>query len=113
MATVAQYAPAIQTNVSGTSAITILAASGNATGYRDLVSITITTVNAVAGTVTVSDGGKNVLVINYPNAASAPSTPLQLYFDPPLEQSKANSAWTATASANASGYNITAQYLDR
>lgn len=113
MATVAQYAPAIQTAVSGTGANTILAASGNAAGYRDLVSLTVTTANAVAGTVTISDGGKTQLVINYPNAASAPSTPLQLYFDPPLEQSKANSAWTATASANASGYNVTAQYLER
>jgi len=113
MATVAQYAPATQTAVSGTGAVTILAASGNAAGYRDLVSLTITTANAVAGTVTISDGGKTQLVINYPNAASAPSTPLQLYFDPPLEQSKANVAWTATASANASGYNVTAQYLDR
>jgi len=113
MATVAQYAPATQTAVSGTGAVNILAASGNAAGYRDLVSLTITTANAVAGTVTISDGGKTQLVINYPNAASAPSTPLQLYFDPPLEQSKANAAWTATASANASGYNVTAQYLDR
>jgi len=113
MATLAQYAPGKQTAVAGTSAVSILAASGNAAGYRDLVSLTITTANAVAGTVTISDGGKNVLVLNYPNAASAPSTPLQLYFDPPLEQSAANTAWTATASANASGYNVTAQYLDR
>lgn len=113
MATVAQYAPAIQTAVSGTGANTILAAAGSSAGFRDLVSLTITTPNAAAATVTINDGGKNQLVINYPNAASAPSTPLQLYFDPPLEQSKANSAWTATASANASGYNVTAQYLER
>jgi len=109
-----QFAPCIQTNASGTGATTILAASGNGAIYRDLVSLVITTVNAAAATLTISDGTKTVMVLNYPNAASAPTTPLALQFcDVPLGQSKPNAAWTITPSANSSGFNITAQYTER
>lgn len=114
MATNAQYAPAIQTAASGTGSVTIIPASQLNFRYRDLVSLVITTVNAVAATLTISDGNKTQLVINYPNAAAAPGTPLNLQFNPPIEQSgNGNTAWTVTASANASGFNVTAQYTER
>lgn len=106
-------APAVQTNVSGTGAVTILAASGNAAISRDIVSLAITTANAAAGTLTLSDGNKTVAVYNYPNAASAPSSPLVITFDTPQAQSLPNKAWTLTASVNGSGYNVTAQYTER
>lgn len=113
MPTVAQFAPAVQTNVAGTGAVSILPASGNAAIYRDIVALIITTSNAAAATLTLSDGTKNVGVFNYPNAASAPSTPFIVPLETPLAQSKPNAAWTLTASANASGFNVTAQYTER
>lgn len=110
----AKFAPVQQTAAAGTGATSIIAASGNSGDYCDLVSLVITTTNAVAATLTISDGGKTVFVLNYPNAASAPTTPLILNFcDVPVQQSKANSAWTITPSANASGFNVTAQYVTR
>jgi len=112
MAVNVQTAPAVQTAISGTGAVTILAASGNGAIFRHLISLTVTTPNAAAATLTLSDGNKTVGVFNYPNAASAPTTPLNIFFDPPLQQSKANAAWTITASVNASGFNCTAQYTE-
>lgn len=109
----AQYAQAVQAAVAGTGAVTILAASGNATVYRDIASLTITTPNAAAATLTLSDGNKTVAIYNYPDAALAPATPLVVPFDPPLAQSLPNKAWTITASVNASGFNVTTQYLER
>jgi hypothetical protein len=104
--------PVQQSAPSGTGATTIISASGNAARYRHLVSLTITTTNAAAATLTISDGSKTVAVINYPNAALAPAAPF--VFEPtfPIEQSSANAAWTITPSANASGYNVTAQYVE-
>lgn len=113
MPTVAQFAPAIRTNVSGTGAVSILPASGNNAIYRDIVSLVITTPNAAAATLTLSDGSKTVGVYDYPDAAVAPGAPLVITFDTPLAQSKANQAWTITASVNASGFNVTAQYTER
>lgn len=104
--------PNVQTAVAGTGAVSIIPASGNAERYRHLVSLIITTINAAAGTLTVSDGTKTVLVLNYPNAASAPTVPISLRFPFPLSQSQPNAAWTITASANASGYSVTAQYVE-
>ena len=69
----AQQAPAVQTNVSGTGAVTIIPASGSSTESRDLVTLIITTTNAAAATVTISDGTKTVAVLNYPNTAAAPN----------------------------------------
>lgn len=103
-----------QTAVAGTGAVTIIPASGDSSVYRDLVSLVVTTINAAAATLTVSDGTKTVAVINYPNAAAAPTTPLVLQFaDVPLAQSKSNAAWTVTASVNASGFNVTAQFIEQ
>ena len=112
MPTIREAAPAQQTLTSGTGAQTIINASGINFRYRDLVSLTITTTGATAATLTISDGNKTVLVINYPNAALAPGSPAQVTFDPPIQQSgNGNAAWTVTPSANA--YNITAQFVER
>lgn len=114
MAVQNQYAPVQQSAPSGTGATTIINASGDSRIYCDLVTLVITTPNAAASVITISDGNKTVLVLNYPNAALAPGTPLVLDFcDVPIEQSKANAAWTFTPSVNASGYNVTAQYVLR
>lgn len=113
MPVISQSAPAQASAPAGTGATTIINASGINFRYRDLVGLVITTANIVAGTLTVSDG-KNTFVLNYPNAAVAPGAPLQMLFDPPLQQSgNGNAAWTMTPSANASGYNVTAQFIER
>jgi hypothetical protein len=111
-----QFARAQQTNAAGTGAVNIInvpAASSNFR-FRDMVCLTVTTTNAAAATLTISDGTATPMVLNYPNAASAPTTPMQLFFDPPLQQTGlGNLAWTLTASVNASGFNVTAQFVER
>ena len=114
MSVQAQFAPVVQTNVTGTGAVSILPASGINFRYRDLVGLVITTTNAAAATITISDGTKTVLVLNYPASAAVPTVPLVVSFgDVPLAQSVGNAAWTATVSANASGVNVSAQYQER
>jgi hypothetical protein len=100
------------TAVAGTSATTIVDASGDPQIYRDLISLVITTTNShAAATLTVSDG-TNSFVLNYPNIASAPAVPLVVSFDAPLCQRNANSAWTVQASVNSNGYNVLAQFCE-
>jgi hypothetical protein len=91
-----------QTAVSGTGETTIVTAAG-ANVFADLMSLIITTLKD-------STGGTTRAVFNYPNAASAPSTPLVINFNPPLPQSGANANWTLTASAAAGAVNVTAVY---
>lgn len=112
MPTPGNFARTISTNVSGTGAVTILPASGNSSTYRDICGITITTANAAAGTLTISDGVKTT-VFNYPNAAVAPADPIDFDYDPPWQQTSPNQAWTITASVNASGYNVNVQFVER
>lgn len=104
--------PVQQSAPAGTGATTILNASGQANRYRHLVALIITTINAVAATLTISDGTKTVAVINYPNAALAPAEPFVFQPTFPIEQSSPNAAWTITPSVNASGFNVTAQYVE-
>jgi hypothetical protein len=107
------FCPVQQTAVSGTGAVNIVPASG-ATMYCDLCALIVTTTNAVAGTLTVSDGNRTVFVLDYPNNAAKPAASLVITPANPIEQSGAgNTAWTITASVNASGYNVTAQYRVR
>lgn len=113
MPTNAQFAQAVQAAVAGTGAVIILAASGNASVYRDIVSLTITTPNAAASTLTLSDGNKTVGIYNYPDAALAPGAAFVITFDTPLAQSLPNKNWTLTASVNGSGFNVTTQYVER
>src|SRR4051812_41949396 len=65
-----------QTAVAGTGETTIVSAGG-AGVFNDLTGLIITTANAAAGTLTIKDatGGTTKIVLNYPNAASAPSSP--------------------------------------
>lgn len=98
--------------VAGTGAVTIVPASGDATTRRNLATLIVTTPNAAAATLTLNDGSSNVGVFNYPNAAAAPGTPLTIEFLPPLRQASANTAWTLTASANLSGFNVVAEYVE-
>ena len=112
MGVISEILPARQTNVTGTSAVPILPAQVG--GFTDLLSLTITTTNAVAGTLIINDGNKNVMVLNYPNVNSVPVSPLVIDLSTSIEQSGAgNASWTATASANANGYSISAQYRNR
>ena len=100
---------ATQTTIpaANTSANTIVPANGDANeGTRHLRGLIVTTPNAAAATLTLSDGTQTVAVFDYPNAAVAPAAPLVV--NVPLPQSKANAAWTLQASANASGYHVTA-----
>lgn len=114
MSATLQPAPVVQTNVATTGATSILPASGDSKVYRDLVSLVITSTNAAAATLTITDGTKTVFVLNYPNAAVAPGQAMVLQFnDIPVQQSRGNLAWLLTASANASGFNVTAQYAER
>lgn len=113
MPTLREAAPVQQTAFSGTGANTFINASGVNFRYRDLVSLVITTAAAAAATLTISDGNKTTHVLNYPNAAAAPGAPLQILFDPPVQQSgNGNAAWTITSSVN-QAYNVTAQFLER
>jgi hypothetical protein len=78
-----------------------------------LVGLVITTVNAVAATLTLRDGTGGIVkgIFNYPNAASAPGAPFVVTFDPPLAQNAINSTWTIQASAAAGAINITASFV--
>lgn len=100
-----------QTNLTGTSETTIVTAAGTSV-FVDIMQLIITTTNAAAATLTLKDSTSGTVraVLNYPNAASVPTTPLILNFNPPLPQATANNNWTLTASVNANGYEVTAVY---
>jgi hypothetical protein len=106
------YASAAYTNVSGTGAVSIIPASGNATTKRNLCALVITTANAAAATLTLNDGSGTVAVLNFPDAAVAPGAPFVLVLHIPLRQTAPNTAWTLTASVNASGFNVTAEFVE-
>ena len=99
------------TIASGTSETTIVTADPNF--RRNLTRLLVTTANAAAATLTLRDatGGSAVAIFDYPNAASAPTTPLLINFDPPLRQSAKNSNWTLQASAAAGAIHITADFV--
>lgn len=103
-----------QTTVTGTGAVTVVAASGDALVYRDLIALIITTPNAAAATLTLKDGTATVAVLNYPNAAAAPTTPLIVELaDMPLMAAAGNTAWTITASVNGTNFQVTAIWVER
>jgi hypothetical protein len=101
-----------QTNIaSGTAETTIVSADPNF--RRNLTGLVITTLNAIAGTITLRDSTAGTIraVFDYPNAAVVPSTPFLVEFDPPMLQSLPNNNWTLQASANANGYKITTAFV--
>jgi hypothetical protein len=77
-----------QTTIAASTAeTTIVAADPN---FRTLLTgLIITTLQAVAGTLTLRDatGGSIRAVFDYPNATAAPGAPLVLSFNPPLQPS--------------------------
>jgi hypothetical protein len=101
-----------QTAIGASTAETTIVSAGGAGVFNDLIGLIITTVNAAAATLTIRDatGGTTRMILNYPNAASAPSSPMVLMFETPIPQAVANNNWTAQASASATGINITALF---
>lgn len=99
------------TIASGTTETTIVTADPNF--RRNLVGLVITTINAVAATLTLRDGtgGTTRAILDYPNAASAPSVPFNVTFDPPLQQTLQNNNWTLQASAAAGAIHIVASFV--
>lgn len=101
-----------QTTISASTAETTIV-TGVPGQFHDLTGLIITTVDAAVATITIKDGtaGTTKLVLDYPNAASVPNTPLVIDFTPPLSQNATGSNWTATVSVNAGHVNITAQFI--
>jgi hypothetical protein len=101
------------TTISGTGETTIITA-GPSGGGNTLLGLVITTTDAAAATITIKDstGGTTRMVIDYPNAAVAPTNPFVFFFpkDLPLYQSVPANNWTATVSVNAGHVTITAFY---
>jgi hypothetical protein len=100
-----------QTNVAANTETTIVTAGG-AGVFNDLVQLIITTAGAAAQTITIKDatGGTTRMILNYPNAAVAPGSPLVLNFDPPLRQAAAANNWTVTQSL-ATACNYCARFI--
>lgn len=108
-----QVAQSQQTTVGAvTTEQTIVTA--NPLSRRNLTGLVITTVNAAVCNSTLRDGTGGLIraVWTYPNAATAPSSPFVVNFDPPLQQSSINSNWTIQASASVTAYNVTAMFVD-
>lgn len=97
------------TIASGTAETTIVTADPNV--GNALLGLVITTANAAAATLTLREGTAGAVraIFDYPNAASAPSIPLIVNFNPPISQLK-NNNWTLQASAAAGAIHITALY---
>jgi hypothetical protein len=88
--------------VSNDSAIVQGTAAATAGAWPAKVTDGTTVAGVIAGTTR--------MIINYPNAASAPATPLVLNFNPPLPQAVAANNWTVTNSV-ATATNITAVFV--
>jgi hypothetical protein len=99
------------TAIAGTGETTIVTADP---GYKNAItSILISTPNAAVSTLTLRDGtgGTTKHVFNYPNTAAAPLAPVEVMFDPPLCAEAKNTNWTMQASVNASGFNVTVNFV--
>jgi hypothetical protein len=106
--------PSQQTTISASTAETpIVAADPN---FRNLLTgLIITTLQAVAGTLTLRDatGGATRMIVDYPNGTGAPGAPLVLRFNPPLPPSAlSNQAWTLQASVNTTSYKVVATFVE-
>jgi len=101
-----------QTTIGASTSETTIVTADAAT-RNQLVGLQITTLNGAVSTLTLRDatGGATRAIYDYPNAASVPTTPLIVTFDPPLDQTTANANWTIQASASATGYKINAIYV--
>jgi hypothetical protein len=102
------------TTIAATTETTIITAGG-ASVFNDLIALIITTAGVAAATITIRDvtAGGTPWIIDYPNAALAPSVPFIVNFcEVPMQQGTANSAWTITNSV-ATTIHVTAQYVQR
>jgi hypothetical protein len=90
-----------QTTIAASSVAETTIVTADPNFRRNLTSLIVTTINAAVATLTLRDAtaGTTIAILDYPNATSAPTTPLVLNFDPPLQQQTAkNSNWTLQAS---------------
>lgn len=94
--------------VTGAGAHTIVPASGDSSVTRHIKKLVITTASAAAGTLTLTDGVTSI-VLNYPDAATAPPFLLELG---PIPALKANSAWTLTLGTTTNSYNVVAVWSE-
>ena len=101
------------TAISASTAETTIITAGGAGVFNDLAQLIITTTNAAAATLTIRDAtaGTTRMIIDYPNAAVAPSSPFIVDFAVPVPQAAANANWTAQASVNAGHFEITAVFI--
>lgn len=106
---------AVQVTPLNSASETTIITAGSSGVNNALVGMIITTALATAGTLTFKDatGGTTRLVINFPDAAVAPSGPFIFFFadDTPLMQAVPANNWTVTASQTGV-YNINAFYRE-
>lgn len=107
-----EYLLAQQTTIAAASTAETTIISADAACRNDLVGLVITSTNAAAATLTIKDGtgGTTKMILNYPASAAVVVAPVEIYFPKPVKAAAKNANWTATASANANGINITALY---
>jgi hypothetical protein len=95
-----------------TSAAVVLMPAASTATFNDLSGLFITTQSAAIATIAISDGNNTLLILDYPNAASAPTAPIVIDFTPPLSQSVAATAWMITCSTvGGKSYHVTAQFV--
>ncbi len=102
------------TTISASTAETTIITAGGANVFVDLSCLIISTTDAAAATITIKDatGGTTRMVLDYPNAAAAPTgAPIVIPFPIPVPQAAANNNWTATVSVNAGAVHITAVFI--
>jgi hypothetical protein len=92
--------------------ISTIVAAGAAGVFRDITQLVVTTAGLVAQTLTFTDGTVS-FILDYPNAAVAPGTPLIISFkDVPLRATSAATVWQVTQSlATACHYLV--QFVER
>lgn len=102
-----------QTTNLGTSTSETTIVNADPTARNNLIGLIITSLNTVAGVVTIKDstGGTTRLLLDFPSGAAAQPAFIAS-FDLPLRQlAGPNNNWTATVSPNATGCKITAIFV--
>lgn len=102
---------AVQQTALAATAETTFITAGAAGVFNDITQLIVTTAGLAAATLTIKDAtaGTTRMILNYPNAAVAPGSPLVINFNPPIPQAAAAANWTVTNSV-ATATNITAIY---
>lgn len=97
--------------VRGNTANTTIIPSGGLGVYNDLASLTITTTFTTIGFLIIKNGTATSIFVNYPNSNAAPSAPLVLFFQPPIPQPTADTAWTVTQSSATMAVNYSTVFI--